>query len=107
VADDPSNAELGRRLDDLRIMVQGLVGRDVYKADRRAFDLQFAEAQADIAEGKQHHAELRRDLAEHIKHATESEGTSRRHWQTIILTGLLQAAISIVAVAVTVWLGRQ
>jgi hypothetical protein len=106
VAEDPSNAELGRRLDDLRIMVQDLVGREVYKADRRGIDLQFAEVQADIAEVKQHHAELRRDLAEHIKTAAETEGTSRRHWQTIVLTGLLQAAIAVAAIFVSVKVGR-
>lgn len=103
MSDDPSNAELGRRLDDLRILVQGLVSRDAYAADQRSTDYRFAGLKAELAEAQSDVSELRRDFAQHVRESAQHEDTGRRHWQTIILTGLLQAVIAVGAILVTIW----
>jgi hypothetical protein len=112
--DEPTNAELGRRVDFLDRELGNRVSHAVYMADQRTAELRFAEMgagladvrsqhAADVAELKRQHTEdlrvLREELAEQAKAGTEQ----RMHWRSLILTGVLPALVTGLGILVT-WL---
>ena len=112
MADDPSNAELGRRLDTIQGLLQGLVGRFEYDADKRALDYRFSELKADLIAAERQVAELRKlveqrttelqaALDKHVEESAKSSDNGRRHWQTLIYTGVIPSVVAVIAILVS------
>lgn len=69
MADEPSNAELGRRLDEIKYIVQNLVGRAEYEEFRRHVEHRFSELEADLLEKRRAHENDIRDLQGDLRDA--------------------------------------
>jgi hypothetical protein len=96
VADEPSNGELGRRLDDLFRLVSGLVGRAEYAADQRALEHRLTNLDRDIEDLRTQHA---KDI--------DAVSASRLSWRAIFYTGILPALLVLVGVLVQIWLATR
>jgi hypothetical protein len=103
VADEPSNAELAWRLQNIQQMLAGLIGRPEYDADQRAADRRFTELAADIEDVRRQHAEDVRVLHERITEQARNGVEHRMHWRSVILTGVLPALVTGTGILVT-WL---
>ncbi|MGH3120145.1 MAG: hypothetical protein ACRDND_03795 [Streptosporangiaceae bacterium] len=95
MADEPSNGELGRRLDEIRIIVQGLVGRAEYAADQRALEHRLTGIERDIEEGRGRHSKDMQQVA-----------ANRLSWRAIFYTGILPAVLVLLGVLVQIWLAK-
>jgi hypothetical protein len=102
VSDEPSNAELGRRLDDIWRLLQPLIGRAEYTADQRAAERRLADITADIDDVRRQHTEDIRAVNERQTAAERATRQGRTHWQTLIFTGLIPAAVA----AIAIWVSR-
>jgi hypothetical protein len=96
VADEPSNGELGRRLDEIRILVQGLVSRPEYSEYQRSMEHRLTNLDRDINDIRMQHAEDVKNLA-----------SNRLSWRAIAYTGLLPALLVLAGVLVNIWIATR
>lgn len=96
VADEPSNGELGRRLDVIHALLQGLVGRAEYLEYQRALEHRLTGIERDIEGDRAQHAEDIKGLA-----------ASRLSWRAIFYTGILPALLVLTGVIVNIWLATR
>lgn len=105
VADDPSNWELARRLDQIDRSLRALVGRDGYTEYQRAIERQFAELARDIEDVRRQHTEdvtaLHKRIGDEAKTATD-----RHQWKTMLWVGVFPAVVAVAAILVQVWLTK-
>ena len=106
MADDITNGELARRLDDLRGAVARLIGRDEYAADQRGDDRRFADLARDIAAVREQLTDDVKELRDDMAEAKRSSAEHRQSWRTVIYTGLIPAAVVLLSVLVQLWLSR-
>lgn len=98
---DPSPGELGRRLDDLRHLIQKLTPQDLFLAEQRVGERRFITIERDIQE-------LRRRLDEELKALTSKIEARERergnNWRQSVYAGVIPAALLLVSLFVQVWL---
>jgi chromosome segregation ATPase len=115
VADEPSNGELARRLDDIARLLQGLVSRAEYTADQRHVERRFTEMEHDIAEKRRVHEQDIRDLREENKDLrTEIKGlrtelaaansNNGTNFRQAIYSGAVPGIIFLLGIIVTIFL---
>lgn len=103
VGEDPSNAELGRRINDLAALLREVIGRAEYTAEMRGIEHRFAELSHDIDDTRSQHAADMRALGERITEESRSGKAGRQHWQQI----LIPALIAIVGILAELWLASH
>jgi hypothetical protein len=115
VADEPTNGELGRRLDDILRNVQSLVSQAQYGADQRRIDEQVAAVRRELTDarreltedvaGVRHDAdESLRQVHQRITDEAKRAAESRQSWRTILYTGLIPALVVFLSILVQIWL---
>lgn len=98
---EPSNAELARRLNDIAVLLQQVVGRPEYTADQRHSEHRFTEIERDIADVRRMHGEDVKDVNKRIDDVTKSSGSNLRQ---ALYNGLLPAIFLVVGLLVTILL---
>jgi hypothetical protein len=101
VADEPSNAELARRLADIALLLQQVVGRPEYAADQRHTEHRFTEIERDIEDVKKTHSKDIEAIRGLLDKAAEKRGTD---WKQAIYSGLLPAVFLAITLLVTILL---
>jgi hypothetical protein len=105
VADDPTNWELARRLDQIWQLINARIGRDEYAEYQRGVDRRYEEAQHDIENLRHRHdtdlAEIRVWIAEELKKISE-----RSQWRITIIMGSLSVLAAVASILVTIWLKK-
>jgi hypothetical protein len=101
--EDPSNAELGRRLDGIAGLIQGLIGRAEYAADQRGIEHRFTEHERDLSELRRCIEDGLRETGQRITDQEKAVSAQRRHWQDLIYTGIIPAIVAAIAIIVQ-WL---
>jgi hypothetical protein len=99
--DEPGNRELARRLDDITLLLQQVVGRPEYTADQRLAEHRFTEIERDIEDVRRTHAEDIKAIRELFKEATANRTTD---WKQAIYNGLLPAVFLAITLLVTILL---
>lgn len=110
MVEEPSNWELGRRIDQIYGAVQALIGRAEYVEFQRALEHRFTEiAQAMTEIRRDQEAAIRaRDAAIRELHAritAESKtAAARSQWRASLAAGLLPVLVAVAAILVEIWL---
>lgn len=91
--EDPSNGELGRRLDVLQGMVQGLVGRPEFAARQESFEHRFAELATDVVRLDRRHDEDMTRVHARIDGHEKGHQDSSLSWRGIVWP-MLGAAVA-------------
>ena len=113
MADEPTNGELARRLDDIFRNIQGLIGSAQYIADQRRIDDRLDQVRRDLSESaatsrrpgrcpatsRRRHASTR---ASPTKQSARPSHASR--WKQILYTGLVPAFVVFLSILVQIWL---
>lgn len=90
----PTNWELGRRLDDIqRTLLTSVVGQPEYISDRRGTERRLDDVERDVEA-----------IGKRIDSHEAAHQASGLHWRTLLWTGLLPAVATILAVLVTAYL---
>lgn len=100
-ASEPNNAELGRRLNEIVILLQQVVGRPEYTADQRLAEHRFTEIERDIEDVRRTHTEDIKAIGALLDKAAERRGTD---WKQAVYNGLLPAVFLAVTLLVTILL---
>lgn len=100
-ASEPNNAELGRRLNEIAILLQQVVGRPEYTADQRLAEHRFTEIERDIEDVRRTHGEDIKDVNKRIDEHAKTSGTNLRQ---ALYNGLLPAIFLVVGLLVTILL---
>lgn len=114
MADDPSNGELARRLDEIRGMLGSVVGHPEYAADKQGLDFRLGNLAGQIADERRDRAaaiERERDeRAEAVKALNDrfteqaKAGTEhRRHWRELLWQGALPAVATLIVGLLALW----
>ena len=100
---EPSNAELGRRLDQIYGSLQALIGRPEYEAGLRGVEHRLDDLdRSDEDLRRRIDAEVK---ALHERISAEAKASAERNqWRTNILVGLIPALVAVAAILVTIWL---
>jgi hypothetical protein len=101
MADEPSNAELARRLADITLLLQQVVGRPEYTADQRLGEHRFTEIERDIEDVRRTHIEDIKDILKRLEEQAKAKGSNLRQ---ALYNGLLPAIFLVVGLLVTVLL---
>lgn len=101
MADEPSNAELARRLADITLLLQQVVGRPEYTADQRHTEHRFTEIERDIEDVRRIHGEDIKDVTKRIEEHAKTSGSNLRQ---ALFNGLLPAIFLVVGLLVTILL---
>lgn len=101
MADEPSNAELARRLADIALLLQQVVGRPEYTADMRLAEHRFTEIERDIEDVRRTHVEDIKDVLRRFDEQTKAGGSNLRQ---ALYNGLLPAIFLVVGLLVTILL---
>lgn len=115
MSDDPSNAELGRRLDEILRQLGGVVGHPEYAADKQGFDFRLKALQDQIAEERRDRtAALERERDERVSadkavndRITDQANAGvqhRQHWRSLLWQGALPAFVALVGVVAALWI---
>lgn len=107
MGEEPTNGELGRRLDTIQLTLSGLISRPEYAADLRTTEHRITELMADVEDARRQHAEDVRALHERIGEAAKEAREQRLSWRTVLWTGLLPGVLVLVSVLVQVMLAHQ
>jgi hypothetical protein len=102
--DEISNGELGRRLDDLKGIMQGLVGRPEYTAWQQDVIGQLAGLRRDIAEMRSDHADDIKTVNTRITDVKNEARDNRMSWRTLIWTGLVPALVVVLGIVAQLWM---
>ena len=92
MAYEPSNAELGRRLDEILHTIQKLISREEFTGEQKLTEHRFTEIEADI-----------RDLRARMDKREESTGASVRQ---AVYAGLIPTALLLVSILLQLKGGR-
>jgi hypothetical protein len=104
VADEPTNGELGRRLDDITRSVQRLVSQAQYAADQRRIDDQVAAVRRELTDARRDLGEELAQIHQRITDEAKRAAESRQSWRTILYTGLIPALVVLLSIIVQIWL---
>jgi hypothetical protein len=107
VGDEPSNAELGRRLDDIQRMLASLVGRDVYLSDQRGTEYRLADLARDLEQERTDRASAIAAVSRRLDEQAKAGAEHRQHWRSLLLTGVLPAAVTLAGILVTLWISHH
>jgi hypothetical protein len=99
--DEPGNAELARRLNDIAVLLQQVVGRPEYTADQRLAEHRYTAIERDIEDVRHTHVEDIKAIRDLLDKAAERRGTD---WKQAIYNGLLPAVFLAVTLLVTILL---
>lgn len=103
MSDEPSNWELARSLNDIKLMLAGLVSHAQYDSDERNRLYRFDELGRDIADERRDREKAIKAINDRID-AHEQKGASHReHWRTLLYTGMLPAAVAAVIGILTLY----
>lgn len=101
MADEPSNAELARRLTEIATLLQQVVGRPEYNSDQRHVEHRFTEIERDIEDVRRTHTEDIKAIRALLDKAAEKRGMD---WRQAVYNGLLPAVFLSVTLLVTILL---
>lgn len=101
MADEPSNAELARRLTEIALLLQQVVGRPEYTSDQRHVEHRFTEIERDLDDVRRTHAE---DIKEVFRRFDEQSKAGGSNLRQALYNGLLPAVFLVVSLLVTVLL---
>ncbi len=105
--EQPTNGELGRRLDTIQLTLAALVGRAEYASDLRASEHRLAGLAADIEDTRRQHAEDMRAVHERITQAEQDSRAHRLSWRTAFWNGILPAMVVLGGILVQIWLAHS
>lgn len=103
MGEEPSNAELGRRLDDIQRMVASLVGRDVYQSDQRGTEYRLAGLARDLDQERKDRAEGDQVLSGRLDGQAKAVAEHRMHWRSLLWTGVLPALATLTVGLLALW----
>jgi hypothetical protein len=106
MADDITNGELGRRLDDLKSIMQGLIGRPEYEADMRAGNHRVDDVCRDLAAFREQHDKDIKAVNQRISEQVKAAAEHRQSWRTVIYTGIIPALVVLVGILVQLWISH-
>jgi hypothetical protein len=106
VGDDITNGELARRLDELRAIMQSLVGRPEYAADQRSVEHRFADLERTLAEERRARAGEIKTVNDRITDQAKQAAEHRQGWRTVVYTGIVPALVVLLGIFVQLWLAR-
>lgn len=101
--EQPSNWELGRRLDEIGRNLGALVGRPEYSSDQRALEHRLSDLARDLEDVRRKHDDDVRMLDARIT-AEAKAAAERGQWKTTLLAGLIPSLVAVAAILVTIWL---
>jgi hypothetical protein len=98
VSDEVTSGELARSIQELKLMVGGLIGRNEYASDQRALLYRLDELARDLDRERQD-----RDLAiaavhQRISDEGKTRAEHRMNWRAWLLTGVLPALATLLGV---------
>jgi hypothetical protein len=104
VADEATNAEIARRLDDIYRI---LVGRPEYVSDQRLVERRFVEFERDLADlrsdirdGKTRHDA---DVETLRRQVTEDRKARSTSWRDFVYAGMVPVLVGLVVALITLW----
>lgn len=103
MADDPSNGELARRIDDVHQSVLRMVSQELYLAEQRSAERRFGELERAIEKGRQRHDGDMKALNDRIDGQIRAATEHRMSWRQVIWTGLLPALVVLISILVQLW----
>ena len=108
MADEPSNAELARRMDRIEVLLQDLslrlVSSDVYNRDQRETERRFAELERELAEERLARKEDVKDLRGRMDERDKTGGSNFRQG---IYSGVIPALLVLAGILVQVFLALR
>jgi Flp pilus assembly protein TadB len=104
--EQPTNAELAWRLEQIRLSVTELIGRREYDVAQRELDRRFAEVERQLAEQRRDTDEEIRQVHQRITDEAKRAADHRASWRTIIYTGLIPAAVVFLSIIAQIWLAK-
>lgn len=105
--DEPTNAELGRRLELIQQTLASLVGRAEYSADQRGTDYRFSEISRVIDAERRERAEDITAVNQRITDQAKAGEEHRMHWRGLLWQGALPALVALLSVLVTLWIAHH
>jgi hypothetical protein len=104
VGDEPTNGELGRRLNDIAALLRDVVGSREYAADQRAIDRRLAALDRDFQDFRVKHAEDIRAVDARITSEVERVDdrinadheraeTNKHSWRNALWVGVFPALV--------------
>jgi hypothetical protein len=115
---EPSNAELGRGIAEVKAIVQGLVGRAEYTADQRATDYRLRSIERDVQDN--HRAAmtaLDREADERAKgddaistrisEEAQAGSQHRMHVRELLIMGAIPAAVTLLVGLLSLWVATH
>jgi hypothetical protein len=114
VADEPTNGELARRLEEIRQMLGGVVGHPEYAADKRALDYRLSSLSGELGDERRDRVaaidQERRERSDAVKAVNDritdqaKAGLEhRRHWRELMWQGALPALATIIVGLLALW----
>lgn len=103
MADEPSNGELARRLDEIARLLRDVPARGEYLEYQRRVDQRFADMAADIAEVRHVHDV---DVKEHQRRHDDDRKQRGTDWRQALYQGLMPFAVAAAAVLLGMWLAK-
>ena len=104
MADEPTNGELARRLDDIFRNIQGLIGSAQYIADQRRIDDRLDQVRRDLSEVRSDFQKEVASVHQRITDEAKRAAESRQSWKQILYTGLVPAFVVFLSILVQIWL---
>lgn len=93
--DDITIGELARRLDSMQsTLLNNLVGRPEYTADRQSIDYRIGEIKADLDSETLRREHGDKEIRDWVEAKFKSLSDSRIRWQTLLWTGAIPAAVA-------------
>jgi hypothetical protein len=97
VGEEPSAGEIGRRLDEIRSMLGGVVGHPEYAADRRALDYRLGALEEDLMSERREREAAVKAVTDLIGAQARAAMDRRWHWRELLWMGALPALATVIA----------
>ena len=103
MSDEPTNAELGRRLDDISRGLRDLIGEREYSEYQRAINGRLEGLARELDDARRIHAEDVEKLHTRISGEVKAAVTRSQFRQSLTAT-LIPSLIAVAAILVTIWM---
>jgi heme oxygenase len=102
VSDEPSNWELARSLNDIKLMLAGLVSRAEYTEFQRNVQYRFDALARDIADERREREKALEAANDRMDKYAQSASDRQAKWHDRLWQGALPALVAAVGVLVTI-----